>query len=64
MTIPFISRHPHQTLADRMAPLIEWLARNPNAAIPALVEGLAQLTGPGKAARILRVAADGAERLK
>ena len=64
MTAPFISRHPYQTPADRMAPLIEWLARNPSAAIPALVEGLAQITGPAKAARILRLAADAAERLK
>ena len=61
---PFLSRYPHQTPADRMAPLIEWMARNPNAAIPALVEGMARLTGPAKAARILRLAADAAERLK
>ena len=64
MTAPFISRHPHQTPADRMAPLIEWMARNPSAAIPALVDGLAHLTGPTKAARILKLAADAAERLK
>ena len=64
MTAPFISRHPYQTPADRMAPLIEWLARNPNAAIVELVEGLARITGPAKAARILRLAADAAERLK
>ena len=64
MTAPFISRHPYQTPGDRMAPLVEWLARNPNAAIPALFEGLARLTGPAKAARILKLAADAAERLK
>ena len=64
MTAPFLSRHPHQTPADRMAPLIEWLARNPSAAIPELTKGMAQLTGPAKAARILRLAADAAERLK
>ena len=64
MTAHFLSRYPHQTPADRMAPLIEWLARNPSAAIPALVEGLARLNGPAKAARILKLAADAAERLK
>ena len=64
MTAPFLSRYPHQTPGDRMAPLIEWLARNPNAAIVELVDGLAHLTGPAKAARILKLAADAAERLK
>lgn len=61
MTIPFI---PHTTPDARMAPLAEALAREPNTMLTALAEALAGRIGPAKAARILKLAADAAERLE
>ena len=64
MTAPFLSRYPHQTPADRMAPLIEWLARNPNAAIPALVEGLARIKGKHATIQVARQITVAAENVR
>ena len=51
------------TPTDRMAPAAEALARDPSVMLDALAKALVAIKGPAWAARVLRLAADAAERM-
>jgi hypothetical protein len=54
---------PSMTPTDRMTPAAEALARDPSVMLDGLAKALVAIKGPAQAARILRLAADAAERM-
>ena len=49
-----ISRHPHTTADDAMAPLVALLARQANTMMPALVKGLQATLGAARTGALLQ----------